>query len=101
MNKKDKISISGKRRPIILARGFSLAALIMTTMTITITKPDIFGTAYAQDLNPPTTGRTSPNVTSTFGPNMPRGANSSGVAGNGTQGIISNNSIAGAGNESK
>jgi hypothetical protein len=71
INKKDKISFSGKGRPIILARGFSLAALIMTTMTITITKPDIFGTAYAEELNPPTSGRTSPNVTSTFGPNMP------------------------------
>jgi hypothetical protein len=46
-------------------------------MIITITKHDIFGTAYAQGLNPPTTGRTSPNVTSTFGPNMPGGANSS------------------------
>ena len=31
----------------------------------------ILGIAYAQDLNPPTTGKTSPHVTSTFGPNIP------------------------------
>ena len=99
MNKKDKISFCGKRRSIILARAFSLAALITMTTIITM-KPDIFGTASAQDLNPPTTGRTSPNVTSTFGPNMPVGASGSGIAGNGTPGIISNSTV-GGGNVSK
>jgi hypothetical protein len=42
--------------PFIIA-----VAVISTTLHI----------ALAQDQNPPTTGKATPNVTSTFGPNLP------------------------------
>jgi hypothetical protein len=58
-------------------------------------KASMFQTAYAQDLNPPTTGRTSPNVTSSFGLNMPAGPNASRIASNTSQGAISTSTVPG------
>jgi hypothetical protein len=44
-----------------------LICLITSTVILAIATD--FTTSYAQDLNPPTTGRTTANVTSTFGTN--------------------------------
>jgi hypothetical protein len=69
MNKKDEVSISIMTRCLIL---FNLLLIV------------------AQDLNPPTTGKTSPHVTSTFGPNIPGPAtsSSSSTTDNGSQGSM-------------
>ena len=61
---------------------------MMTMIIVRTTKPNMFETVYAQDLKPPTTCKTSPNVTSTFGPNMPGGPNGSSIAGNSSQGAV-------------
>ena len=63
MNKKDITSIYGKRKYSILATVFPPGILLMMTMIIVrTTKPNMFETVHAQDLKPPTTGKTSPNV---------------------------------------
>jgi hypothetical protein len=46
-------------------------AILAAVLTLAITVTTTIDFASAQDLNPPTTGKTSPNVTSTFGPNIP------------------------------
>jgi hypothetical protein len=58
---------------------FIIAAVVIST-TLHI--------ALAQDQNPPTTGKATPNVTSTFGPNLPTTSSSS--AGNKTSNEIGN-----------
>ena len=58
---------------------FIIAAVVIST-TLHI--------ALAQDHNPPTTGKATPNVTSTFGPNLPTTSSSS--AGNRTSNEIGN-----------
>ena len=57
MNKKGRALIA-----VVIMSVFGVVALVITTT------PDV---ALAQDQNPPTTGKTTPNVTSTFGPNLP------------------------------
>jgi hypothetical protein len=52
----------------ILVPFIAAAVLISTTLHI----------ALAQDQNPPTTGKTTPNATSTFGPNLPTTSSSAG-----------------------
>ena len=74
--------------------------VVLAVASIITTKTDIFGMAYGQDLNPPTTGKTSAHVTSTLGPNIPARANGSNTIGNGIQGNVSN-SIADHGNAPK
>jgi hypothetical protein len=59
---------------------FGVALVITTT-------PDV---ALAQDQNPPTTGKTTPNVTSTFGPNLPTTTSSSSSASNTTSDKVGN-----------
>ena len=54
-----------------------LGAVLIIAITVTTT----LDFASAQDLNPPTTGKTSPNLTSTFGPNMPTSSSSSSATG--------------------
>ena len=66
----------------ILAAVLTLAIAVTTTVDF----------ASAQDLNPPTTGKTSPNVTSTFGPNMPTTTTSSSAATSNTTSHGSSNS---------
>jgi hypothetical protein len=65
------------------------AILILVTLIII---PLVVATtshmALAQDQNPPTTGKTTPNVTSTFGPNLPK--TSSSPPGNRTSNEIGN-----------
>ena len=99
MHDKDEVSINTNRRCVILANGILVIALAAIALLIN-TKPDIFGVAYGQDLNPPTTGKTSPHITSTFGPNVPGRANGSSIIGNVTQGNFSTN-IAADGNATK
>ena len=62
MNKKGRALIA-----VVILSVFGVALVITTT-------PDV---AVAQDQNPPTTGKTTPNVTSTFGPNLPTTTSSS------------------------
>ena len=62
MNKKGRALIA-----VVIMSVFGVALVITTT-------PDV---ALAQDQNPPTTGKTTPNVTSTFGPNLPTTTTSS------------------------
>jgi hypothetical protein len=88
MHDKDKVSINTNRRRVILTNAISVIALAAIALLIN-TKPDIFGVAYGQDLNPPTTGKTSPHVTSTFGPNIPERANGSSTISSVTQGNVS------------
>ena len=87
MHKKDEISISTKGNRVISANAISVAAMAAIALLIT-TNPVIFRTAYGQDLNPPTTGKTSPHVTSTFGTNITGRANGSSTISNGTQGNV-------------
>ncbi|MBV9176454.1 MAG: hypothetical protein JO297_05400 [Nitrososphaeraceae archaeon] len=61
--------------PILVT--FIIAPVVVTTLHM----------AFAQDQNPPTTGKTTPNVTSTFGPNLPKTSSS---AGNRTSNEIGN-----------
>jgi hypothetical protein len=89
MHNKDEVSIGTKRRRVVLADAVSVATLAAIALLVA-TKTDIFRIAYGQDLNPPTTGKTSPHVTSTFGPNVPGRANSSSTISHGTQGNVSN-----------
>jgi hypothetical protein len=89
MHKKDEVSIGTKRRRVVLAYAVSVAALAAIALLLA-TKPGIFRMAYGQDLNPPTTGKTSPHVTSTFGPSVPGRANGSSTISHGTQGNVSN-----------
>jgi hypothetical protein len=63
MNKKGRALIA-----VVIMSVFGVVALVITTT------PDA---ALAQDQNPPTTGKTTPNVTSTFGPNLPTTTSSS------------------------
>jgi hypothetical protein len=63
MNKKGRALIA-----VVIMSVFGVVALVITTT------PDV---ALAQDQNPPTTGKTTPNVTSTFGPNLPTTTSSS------------------------
>jgi hypothetical protein len=102
MNKKNEVSISTKRRRhVVLRNAFTVIGLAVAIAGIITAKAGIFFViAYGQDLNPPTTGKTSPHVTSTFGPNIPGRANGSSTIGNGTQGNFSN-SIAGQANGPK
>lgn len=58
-----------------------LVTLIITPLVVATT----LHMALAQDQNPPTTGKTTPNVTSTFGPNLPK--TSSSPAGNRTSNL--------------
>lgn len=60
---------------------FIIAAVVVISTTLHI--------ALAQDQNPPTTGKATPNVTSTFGPNLPTTSSSS-SAGNKTSNEIGN-----------
>ena len=87
MNKKDEVSISIMTRCLILFNLLSIVA-VATPLLINSAISYIFGIAYAQDLNPPTTGKTSPHVTSTFGPNVPGPANRSSTTDNGSQGSM-------------
>ena len=92
MNKKDKVSIRPTTKCLSLSNLVpivSLATLVLVTAAIIW----IFGLAYAQDLNPPTTGKTSPRTTLTFGPNTPGSANRSSMSDNGTRGSMINGSI--------
>ena len=57
-NSKQKLTTIKKTAAIVIALAIFTLAILGT-----------FSIAHAQDLNPPTTGRTSPNVTSTFGTN--------------------------------
>ena len=74
--------MNDKARPLIvisiLVPFIAAAVVISTTLHI----------ALAQDQNPPTTGKTTPNATSTFGPNLPTTSSSS--AGNKTSNEIAN-----------
>jgi hypothetical protein len=63
MNKKGRALIA-----VVIMSVVGVVALVITTT------PDV---ALAQDQNPPTTGKTTPNVTSTFGPNLPTTTTSS------------------------
>ena len=82
MNKKDEVSISIMTRCLIL---FNLLSIVALATPLLINS----ATSYiAQDLNPPTTGKTSPHVTSTFGPNIPGPANRSSTTDNGSQGSM-------------
>jgi hypothetical protein len=72
----------------ILAAGLIIAITVTTTLDF----------ASAQDLNPPTTGKTSPNLTSTFGPNMPTSSSSSATGSTTSHG---SNMTSGSGNISK
>jgi len=92
MNKKDKVSIS-TTKSLSLFNVLSIVALATTIVLITAAISCIFGMAYAQDLNPPTTGKTSPHITSTFGPNTPGPANRSSTTDNGTQGSMINGNM--------
>jgi hypothetical protein len=56
MNKKGLALIA-----VAILSVFGVALVITTTPYV----------ALAQDQNPPTTGKTTPNVTSRFGPNLP------------------------------
>ena len=92
MNKKDKVSIGTLTKRLILSNLLpivTLAALVLIIAAVFCT----FGMAYAQDLNPPTTGKTSPRTTLTFGPNIPGSVNRSSIQDNGTQGSMVNGSI--------
>ncbi len=92
MNKKDKVSIGTLTKRLILSNLLPIvtfAALLSIIAAVFCT----FGMAYAQDLNPPTTGKTSPRTTLTFGPNIPGSANRSSMQDNGTQGSTVNGSI--------
>jgi hypothetical protein len=101
MNKKNEVSISTKRRRHVdLANAFSAMTLAAIALIITA-KADTFVIAYGQDLNPPTTGKTSPHVTSTFGPNIPERANGSSTISNVTQGNVSTSTAAADGNAPK
>jgi len=74
--------MNDKVRPVIaisILVPFIIAVVISTTLHI----------ALAQDQNPPTTGKTTPNVTSSFGPNLPTTSSSS-SAGNKTSNEIGN-----------
>jgi hypothetical protein len=62
MNKKGRALIA-----VVILCVFGVALVITTAP----------GVALAQDQNPPTTGKTTPNVTSTFGPNLPTTTSSS------------------------
>ena len=88
MHNKDEVSDNTKRRRVVLSNAISVVALAAIALLITA-KPDIFRIAYGQDLNPPTTGKTSPHITSTFGPNVPGRANGSSIISNVTQGNFS------------
>ncbi len=93
MNKNDKVSISTTTNCLSLFNLLSIVALATTLVLITAAISCIFGMAYAQDLNPPTTGKTSPHITSTFGPNTPGPANRSSTTDNGTQGSMNNGNM--------
>jgi hypothetical protein len=92
MNKKDNVSIRPTTKYLILSDLLPTVALA-TVVLVTSAIFCIFGMAYAQDLNPPTTGKTSPRTTLTFGPNIPGSANRSSMPDNGTQGTMINGSI--------
>ena len=69
-----------KEQTVVLLAAFALTLLVMKTMTLDI--------VLSQDQNPPTTGKTTQNTTSTFGPNLPTistGNITSGVARNMTK----------------
>ncbi|HET7390752.1 MAG TPA: hypothetical protein VFJ51_08000 [Nitrososphaeraceae archaeon] len=74
--------MNDKARPLIaisiLVQFIIAAVVISTTLHI----------ALAHDQNAPTTGKATPNVTSTFGPNLPTTSSSS--AGNKTSNEIGN-----------
>ena len=53
---------------VVILYAFVVALVITTRLDV----------ALAQDQNPPTTGKTTPNVTSTFGPNLPTTSSSTG-----------------------
>ena len=63
MNKKGRALIA-----VVIMSVFGVVTLVITTT------PDV---ALAQDQNPPTTGKTTPNVTSRFGPKLPTTTSSS------------------------
>ena len=89
MNKKDKVSLGTLTKRLILSN--LLLIVIFAALVLIIAA--VFGMAYAQDLNPPTTGKTSPRTTLTFGPNIPGSVNRSSIQDNGTQGSMVNGSI--------
>lgn len=66
-----------KKQTVVLLAVFALTLLVMKTMTLDI--------VLSQDQNPPTTGKTTQNTTSTFGPNLPTTS-----AGNITSGVARN-----------
>ena len=66
-----------KRQTVVLLAAFALTLLVMKTMTLDI--------VLSQDQNPPTTGKTTQNITSTFCPNLPTTS-----AGNITSGVARN-----------
>jgi hypothetical protein len=92
MNKNDKVSTNTTTNCLILSNLLPIAALAMLVL-ITAAIPCIIGMAYAQDLNPPTTGKTSPRTTLTFGPNISGSANRSSTPDNGTQGTMINGNM--------
>ena len=75
MNKKGRALIA-----VVILSVFGVALIITTTRDV----------ALAQDQNPPTTGKTTPNVTSTFGPNLPTTTTSSSSASNTTSDKVGN-----------
>ncbi|HJT48111.1 MAG TPA: hypothetical protein VJ729_07995 [Nitrososphaeraceae archaeon] len=77
LNNKDNVSINNTTRCILSLYVVSLIAVGNTVWTTATGNACLLPKAYAQDLNPPTTGKTSPHVASTFGPNLPVHANRS------------------------
>jgi hypothetical protein len=75
MNKRGRALIA-----VAILSVFGVALVITTTPHV----------ALAQDQNPPTTGKTTPNVTSRFGPNLPTITTSSSSASNTTSDKVEN-----------
>ena len=90
MNKKHKVSVANTTKCIVSFYVMSIIALATIVLITALGNPCLLYKAYAQDLNPPTTGKTSPHVTSTFGPNLPIPANRSNAMDNGTRGSMNN-----------
>jgi hypothetical protein len=67
MYRKNEVWRGLNRMLAIIAVAIILA---LTILGMSATKFGSLHLANAQDLNPPTTGRTTPNVTSSFGTNM-------------------------------
>jgi hypothetical protein len=69
-----------KKEQVLTTEITITIAILAAVLTLAITATTTADFVSAQDLNPPTTGKTSQNVTSTFGPNMPTATTSSSSA---------------------